>query len=88
MLNSNQACTVVFDKNLLQKLNKRRLLKFKKSCERFNGRFLSSCCEMKCEVYHIKTNPDQYLGNYSMKEYETWSKNMTNIREVLNGAIS
>jgi hypothetical protein len=83
LLNSNQACDVVFKKEHLQKLNPRRLKKFKQACERFRDRFFSSCCDMRCEYFHVKTSPENYTGHYTIEQYETWSTNMTNIRETL-----
>lgn len=86
MLNSNQACTVIFNVEQLQKLNARRLKKFKQSCERFRNSFLASCCEMGCETAHIKTDAKQYsdFGGYrTLEDYKIWSTNMTNIREAL-----
>ena len=86
MLNSNQACSVVFKIEHLQKLNFKRLKKFKQSCERFRTSFIASCCEFNCENAHVKTNFDVYksFGGYrTLADYETWSTNMSNIRSEL-----
>lgn len=88
MLNSNQVCSVIFKIEHLQKLNLRRLKKFKQSCERFRNQFFSSCCEMHCESFHVKTSPENYTGYHTLEEYETWSTNMTNIREALKNKVA
>lgn len=86
MLNSNQACDVIFKIEHLQKLSVNRLKKFKQSCERFQNSFEASCCEIGCETAHIKTNFVQYIafGGYrTLEDYNIWSTNMTNIRATL-----
>lgn len=75
MLNSNQACIKEFSIIDLNKLNLKRLKSFKKSCERFNGRF-------KTLAKNIVTDPNSYTEE-EHKQFRTWTWNLTSIHVAI-----
>lgn len=75
MLNSNQACLKEFSVIDLNKLNLKRLKSFKKSCERFHGRFKTTRC-------NIVLSPENYTEE-EHAQFRTWTWNMTSIRVAI-----